>query len=104
MIVGPSIFLLGQHYQAQGTHTTRSLSEVYFLSDHHPPRKEVGGKESRGHRVLASESPPTLLYLVTLLIKLGLMCDLLRGVGQKDIMNDNQLEFSIHRQMCFTMS
>ena len=98
MIVGPSIFLLGQHYQAQGTHTTRSLSEVYFLSDHHPPRKEVGGKESRGHRVLASESPPTLLYLVTLLIKLGLMRGLLRGVGQKDEV------WSFHRQMCFAMS
>ena len=80
MIVGPSIFLLGQHYQAQGTHTTRSLSEVYFLSDHHPPRKEVGGKESRGHRVLASESPPTLLYLVTLLIKLELKCGLCRAL------------------------
>ena len=95
---------MDQHYQAQGTHIMRSLSEVYFLSDHHPPRKEVGGKESRGHRVLASESPPTLLYLVTLLIKLGLMCGLLRGVGKKDISNANQLKFSIHRQMCFTMS
>ena len=79
MIVGPSIFLLGQHYQAQGTHTTRSLSEVYFLSDHLPPRKEVGGRESRGQRVLASESPPTMLCLVTLLIKLELMCGLCKA-------------------------
>ena len=92
---------MDQHYQAQGTHIMRSLSEVYFLSDHHPPRKEVGGKESRGHRVLASKSPPTLLYLVTLLIKLGLMRGLLRGVGQKDMLNDNRLKFSLTKVFFF---
>ena len=74
---------MDQHYQAQGTHTMQSLSEVYFLSDHHPPRKEVRGKESRGHRVLASVNPPTLLRLVTLLIKLGLMCGLCKALMKR---------------------
>ena len=52
------------------THISKLLSEVCFLSDHLPPRKEVGGRESRGQRVLAFESPPTLIYLVPLLISL----------------------------------
>ena len=61
------------------TYHSELLSEVYFLSDHLPPRKEVGGRESRGQRVLASENPPTMLCLVTLLIKLELMCGLCKA-------------------------
>ena len=65
------------------TYHSELLSEVYFLSDHLPPRKEVGGRESRGQRVLASKSPPTLLCLVTLLIKLELMCGLCKALTRK---------------------
>ena len=65
------------------TYHSELVSEVYFLSDHLPPRKEVGGRESRGLRVLASESPPTLLCLVTLLIKLELMCGLCKALTRQ---------------------
>ena len=74
---------LGQAQGTQNTHCSKLLSEVCFLSDHLPPRKEVGGRESRGQRVLASESPLTLLCLVTLLIKLELMCGLCKALTRQ---------------------
>ena len=79
----------------------RTLLEtvVYFLSDHLPPRKEVGGRESRGHRVLASESPPTLLCLVTLLIKLELVCGLCKALTTRHQQNQRQYQQLVGRHL-----